>query len=441
MRKETTQVGTSAAAALAILLFALGGCTDSSHDDDDNDAEPSARGFGDSGAGRDAQMPVPGADTDVPAPGDDAGGAGADATPVDEPDADPSMGGADATPIDRPDAAPPENCPPAVTGRVGVHVRDVNGDPLEPGDALEITIEVTSDAPSDTPVWLAVQHANVQVADDVQIIVAGAAGVGAMVTRDAGNLSISLPRMAQAGLTYTGTVGDRDALIGVFASIQRTEDGCVNPRGRSGALLQLIGGHTKTPLCVDFGEFTSLQIAPGVPLHNTAAYREANGGRQDLIADEFIFCPQVPTIVHTAEFCAVHRPGIRVALAGHHRADATWEVDDFALIEALRGDSLLGDGITSQHHNGGDTFWCGEIATLMCTEGCTAELRRDDTPIDVIAVAEAEGDRARQHDDGTVRFDALLPDDEVPFELRITALDVGVEGTIAPGLFIVIEQE
>ena len=63
------------------------------------------------------------------------------------------------------------------------------------------------------------------------------------------------------------------------------------------------------------------------------------------------------------------------------------------LVESRAG-ALIHDG----------TFWCGELAELMCM------------------------------------VQSLLPDDGAPFDLRITALDVGVEGTIRTGLYLLITE-
>ena len=144
--------------------------------------------------------------------------------------------------------------------------------------------------------------------------------------------------------------------------------------------------------------------------------------------------------MHTAEFCVISHPGLSVTLAGSPAGGGTWEVDDFALFEVLRGEQVIAEGITTQRHPGGDTFWCGDIAELMCTEGCVATLNRGETSIEPLAVVEATGGNARLHQDGAVSIDALLPDDEAPFNLRVTALDVGVEGTIQPGLYLVVES-
>ena len=317
-----------------------------------------------------------------------------------------------------------------------MQVIDENGDPLDVGDTVQITVTVTAHG-DDAPAWISLQHGNVNVAEDAEVLLDGAP----VDARREGNLVIvEMPQVRDAVITYSGTVTGRDALMAVFAALNRTATGCANPGGRSGALLQLIGGNGKTPLCIDLADFASLQIMPGVPLRNTGAYRTANGQREDLLADDFIFCPEAPTVVHSAEFCAISHPGLRVSLAGAPAGGGTWEVDDFALFEVLRGEAVIAEGITTQRHPGGDTFWCGEIAQLMCTEGCVATLNRGETSIEPLAVVEATGGAARQHDDGAVTVHQLLPADEAPFNLRVTALDVGVEGAIQPGLYLVIES-
>ena len=335
-----------------------------------------------------------------------------------------------------PDAAAPGVCPEPLPARLALQVMDVNGDPLEPGDAVEVTVWVQPQGAADTPAWLVLQHGNVTLPDDAVIQLNGAP-VEAMA--DGNTRTIALPNVAEATITYTATVTGREALMAVFATLNRTATGCPNPHSNAGALLQLIGGNGKTPVCIDLDDYAALQIAPAVPLRNTEAYREANGQREDLLADDFIFCPQAPTVVHTAEFCAIHHPGLRVSLAGSPRGGGQWEVDDFVLFEVARNQGLLADGVTTQRHPGGDTFWCGEIAELMCTEGCVASLTRDGAAIEALAVVDATGAQARLHQDGAVSIGHLFPDDEASFALRVTALDVGVEGTIASGLYLVVE--
>jgi hypothetical protein len=186
-------------------------------------------------------------------------------------------------------------------------------------------------------------------------------------------------------------------------------------------------------------DYRSLQIAPLVETQNTDAYRDLNGVREDLRADSFIFCPQQPTIVHAAEFCIERAGDQEVSLAGDYLADGSWEVDDFILIEIFQGGERVDDGFTTQHHSGGTTFYCNPTDTLMCTEGCVAELVEIATDRRLIAIANvsAEGERARHHDDGAVVISGLLPAGEGTTDVRITALDVGEVGTLTPSLYLI----
>ncbi len=335
-----------------------------------------------------------------------------------------------------PDAGEPEDCPAALPAWLGLEVTDVNGDPLEPGDALEVSLSLVVDAPADAPAWIRIRHGNVE--PDVQSLrVDGQAGEADFAD---GTLSLALDQLAAHEITWEATVGAQDAMMLILAELGRTAGGCANPGAGSGALLQLIGRTGKTPICLDLGDYRSLHLAPRVPLRNTSNYREANGVREDLLASEFIFCPQAPSIVHTAEFCVLRPEDTPVALAGHFSGGGQWEVDDFLLVETLRGGALLADGVTTQEHPGGNTFWCGEIEELVCTEGCTAQLEvvGEARTVEPIAVVPATGAEARLHADGAVRIDGLMPEDEESFLLRLTALDQGVEGTIGPGLHVLI---
>ncbi|MCA9543334.1 MAG: hypothetical protein KC613_03060 [Myxococcales bacterium] len=419
-----------------IPLLALGGCEDDNGPQGPLSPRDAGNIYMDTGTGDVGALPMRDARVDfAPTPDDAAVDAqAADAGPEDM--TTPDLGAEDAAPPV--DMGPVEPCPEAVPVRLGVQVTDLNGDPLEPGDPLQVQVTVRPQGPVGVPTWLVLSHGNVTVEPGV-VVTRDGDPVG--VQQDANTVIIPLPQAEQATFVYGATVTGREALMAVMASLNLTERGCPNPNSRAAALLQLIGGNGKTPVCFDLAEYASLQIAPAVPLQNTGAYRDANGLRQDLLADEFIYCPGAPTVVHTAEFCAVHHPDLRVSLAGDPHGGGTWEVDDFALFEVFRDDALLADGVTTQTHPGGNTFWCGDIQQLMCTEGCTATLSRGGQPIRPLATVPATGGQARQHQDGAVALDPLFPADGDPFNLRVTALDVGVEGTINPGLYLVVEQD
>jgi hypothetical protein len=324
-------------------------------------------------------------------------------------------------------------CPPSPPAFTGVSALDVNGDPLEVDDVIEVSIALAGT--SDLPLALAVRAVNLNIVAD-SIEVDGVPAVGASVT--GGRMTLPLATYSNSTVTLSASVVAVTDLVTIFAELTGIDGVCLVERSRSGAILQVVGGSTKTPACVDMREVRSVQVAPIVALQNTNAYASANGRRTDLRADNFIFCPQSPTIVHTAEFCIERAPDQEITLAGSATGGGEWEVDDFILFEVFRGSTRLADGFTSQRHNGGSTFWCGEIGRLMCETPCTAELIDIDETrsIEAIAVAPAQGASARRHADDAVSISDLLPADGSPVDVRITALDQGVEGTLRPGLYL-----
>lgn len=340
------------------------------------------------------------------------------------------------------DAAPVEPCPAPIDARLGVLITDLDGDPLLPNDRVRVEMELLTSSPSPAPVWLGLQNLGV-VVDPSSATLNGAPV--AFPEDSPSYISVHLEAGAQPGvLSYEGHVHDA-AQLAVVTGIINLEDGrCPNPRSGSGAFFQLLGRTGKTPMCVDLNDFSSIQIAPHVERKNTSAYAEANGLREDLIADDFIFCPESPKIVHTTEFCIQETEGVTVSLGGSYKADGGWEVDDFMLLEVLRASQLLSAGTTSQHHTGGSTFWCGDpgVESLMCEQGCVAALHStaDGEGIPVLEpVAESLGSPPRWQEDRDVVIDHLFPEDGALFQLRATALDVGVEGTIQPALYLLID--
>lgn len=384
--------------------------------DADTDASVDGSGVGDT----DAADPDAPADTDVGESDADAG----DVATADTNDPD----GVD------PDAGPA--CPEAPEAYTGVRVEDVNGDPLRVGDVVRVTVEVLGSA--SVPLTLQVDNNNLLL-NAASLEVTGA-GVG--VPRAVGqDLYVEVSGAPGSTLVFEAdTIADTE-LVTVLARLEQRAGDCVVPRSRSAAILQLGGGNEKTSTCIDMGQYRSVQVAPLVALQNTASYESLNGAREDLLADDFIFCPQYPTIVHAAEFCVQRASGQRVTLAGTYRADGDWEVDDFMLFEVFSRGLLVADGFTSQSHTGGSTFWCGEISQLMCQTGCTASLTEVATSrsLETLAVAPAQGASARRHVDGAVDVGRLIPDDGTRVDLRITALDQGVEGTLRPGLYLIGE--
>ncbi len=418
------------------------GTTDAVSETDTDGGRPGRPDVEDSGGGgvpTDTGADGSGADAETDAPDDDAADGAGDGSGATDADAgadtgadaatDPGANTADDTMADGDDAGDDAvACPPAPDAWTGTQATDLDGDPLDVGDRVEVEVALRGTA--SVPVDIEVVAVNLTI-DAATVTLDGSALAGATVT--GGRLRATLPSLAAGVVRFEADVVALTDLVTVFASLATEAGACPVPRSRSGAILQVIGGESKTPACIDMRNARSVQVAPEVALQNTAAYAAANGRRTDLRAQNFIFCPQSPTIVHTAEFCLERDPGQDVTLAGTWSADGSWEVDDFVLVEVFARGARLDDGFTSQHHNGGSTFWCGEIASLLCTEGCTAEL----VEIAGSRQIEAQGGAARRHEDGAVSIGALLPADGSRADVRITALDQGVEGTLRPGLWLV----
>jgi hypothetical protein len=391
----------------------------------------------DAGQGSDSTT---GNDTDtdegsVDAEADGADTSDLDAESVDGTGADGSGGETDADA----DATAGEDTGPACGADTwvwsGVLLEDSNGGTLDVGDVVRITVDLLSSETRATPLALHLTHSNIGLRPtSFQLD-------GAPVTPTIAGSIVTLSRTdsAPATLTYEGTVESSEGLLAVLSVVTDTDTGCDVRRSRSGAFFQITGGETKTPTCIDMLEYRSMQVAPFVAKQNTDAYATLNGVRDDLRADEFIFCPQSPTIVHQTEFCMTRGAGQDVSFAGSFTSDGDWEVDDFILVEVIDGDTIT-DGFTTQHHTGRpNTFYCGEIDRLMCETDCTAALIDVETGRRITPIADvtAEGDRARLHADGAVSISGLLPASVAPVDVRITALDTGVEGTLTPALYLV----
>ncbi len=337
----------------------------------------------------------------------------------------------------RPDLPPAQPCPAPREGYLGVRLEDLNGDPLEEGDRLKVTVELLTQERSAEPVWIQLRHFNLSVFPET--LEREGLPVEAQLDERL-TLSFSLESLEPQLFTYEVKVARHVDLIVALGGLFLQEERCLNPRSRSGTFLQVLAHSGKTPVCVDLAEFRSIQVAPRIQLRNTDAYAQANGYREDLEAGNFIFCPEAPTIVHSSEFCVEAAEGVEVSLAGHYRGDAGWDVDDFVLLETLQDRQLFAEGTTSQHHPGGPNFWCGDgEGQLLCTEGCTATLSAEDghqIPI-LEPVAESLSNPPRWQEDGAVQIQHLFPQSG-PFQLRTTALDVGAEGTIQPDLYLLI---
>jgi hypothetical protein len=387
----------------------------------------------DTGAGDDVESDTgvadTGADTADTAPDtlDDAGS---------DPDApDTAADTAPDVPADTGADSGTSDCAEGATLYSGVHIVDRNGDPLEVGDVLDVTVGVLGSGSGEAG-ELVIETWSVDI-DPSTVDAAGFTISGSSVSGP--RLTVQSDALVAGELTFEATVSNDAELTGVMVTLLR--ESCRIPRSRSGAVLQTIGGGSKIPFCIDAGDFRSLQVAPFVAKRSTAQYGEANGVRADLMAEDFIFCPESPKIVHQAEMCIRRAPGQPVTLAGSFAGGGRWEVDDFALFESRDRGALVADGFTTQRHPGGPTFWCGALGEPdghLCPSGCTASLRVQGTNrvIEPLAVTESLAPTLRRFDDGAVSIARLLPDDGRAVDLTVTALDVGVEGTLNPGLYL-----
>ena len=331
------------------------------------------------------------------------------------------------------------SCDEGETLYAGVRLVDRNGDPLEEGDLLDVTIEVMGAGPA-TAGELRLESWSIAI-DSASFVGTGLELSGSLVTGPRATLQTDA--LVPGRITGTAMVVSTSELAGLTVSLHRER--CELPRSRAAAVLQAIGGGSKIPFCIDAAEYRSLQVAPAVTLRSTQQYLTANGARNDLFAENFIFCPQAPTIVHQVELCITRAPGQTMTLAGSYGGDAQWEVDDFALFETRSRGVLFADGFTTQHHPGDNNFWCGalgEPAGHLCpaSTGCVASLREVATGrmLTPIATTEALAPTLRRFDDGAVHVESLLPDDGRSVDLTVTALDTGIEGNLGPGLYLLM---
>lgn len=331
------------------------------------------------------------------------------------------------------------SCDEGETLYAGVRLVDRNGDPLEEGDLLDVTIEVMGAGPA-TAGELRLESWSIAI-DAASFVGMGLELSGSLVTGPRATLQTDA--LVPGRITGTAMVVSTSELAGLTVSLHRER--CELPRSRAAAVLQAIGGGSKIPFCIDAAEYRSLQVAPAVTLRSTQQYLTANGARNDLFAENFIFCPQAPTIVHQVELCITRAPGQTMTLAGSYAGDSRWEVDDFALFETRSRGVLFADGFTTQHHPGDNNFWCGalgEPAGHLCpaSTGCVASLREVATGrmLTPIATTEALAPTLRRFDDGAVHVESLLPDDGRSVDLTVTALDTGIEGNLGPGLYLLM---
>ena len=331
------------------------------------------------------------------------------------------------------------SCDEGETLYAGVRLVDRNGDPLEEGDLLDVTIEVMGAGPA-TAGELRLESWSIAI-DAASFVGTGLELSGSLVTGPRATLQTDA--LVPGRITGTAMVVSTSELAGLTVSLHRER--CELPRSRAAAVLQAIGGGSKIPFCIDAAEYRSLQVAPAVTLRSTQQYLTANGARNDLFAENFIFCPQAPTIVHQVELCITRAPGQTMTLAGSYAGDSRWEVDDFALFETRSRGVLFADGFTTQHHPGDNNFWCGalgEPAGHLCpaSTGCVASLREVATGrmLTPIATTEALAPTLRRFDDGAVHVESLLPDDGRSVDLTVTALDTGIEGNLGPGLYLLM---
>ena len=331
------------------------------------------------------------------------------------------------------------SCDEGETLYAGVRLVDRNGDPLEEGDLLDVTIEVMGSGPA-TAGELRLESWSIAI-DPASFSATGLALSGVSVAGP--RATMQTDALVPGRITGTAMVVSTSELAGLTVSLHRER--CELPRSRAAAVLQAIGGGSKIPFCIDGAAYRSLQVAPAVTLRSTQQYLTANGARNDLFAENFIFCPQAPTIVHQVELCITRAPGQTMTLAGSYTGDSRWEVDDFALFETRSRGVLFADGFTTQHHPGDNNFWCGalgEPAGHLCpaSTGCVASLREVATGrmLTPIATTEALAPTLRRFDDGAVHVESLLPDDGRSVDLTVTALDTGIEGNLGPGLYLLM---
>lgn len=320
----------------------------------------------------------------------------------------------------------------------GILITDLNQDPIDVNDTMLVSIEVFPGAMSG-PSTLTIETENLDIDEGSiqrdEITFDGAVVMG-------GIIQITLDEIARTVFSFEGSVETDQALIVVLAHLSAPQSGCLISRSHSGAVLQVLGGVFKSPTCIDMATHRSLQVAPQIEVRDIDTYRERNGRREDLRSDDFIYCPENPTVVHVAEFCLEIVPGQRISLAGNYLVDDhVWEVDDFVLIEVFEDNELQYDGFSSQYHSPNETFWCSDLSMLMCLDGCTATLtvEAEDRQITPFAQAPAYGDDARQYEDEDVEINQLLPRNPVPAAVRITILDVGLFGALEPALYLISE--
>lgn len=425
-----------AALYLTMLLTACGNGTGSDREIEPSDTHSGRPdlGTGDTVAEEDAPADIALQDVETDLAAAD-GSSDAALDVVDVLDTDGEADATDGSTADVADAPVVEPCPEVAPAYTGVLVQDIDGGTFDVGDSVRVRVEMLHDTPVTTSLWLGLEHENLTP----DATSATLDGVTVTPTVTGTRWTIARPDGAVAALEYTATVDSADGLVAVFASLRQTETGCEVPRARSGAFFQITGGESKTPVCIDMERYRSMQVAPFIAKQNTADYARLNGIREDLRAEGFIFCPQSPTIVHEAEFCLQRDAGQNIRFAGSYEANSFWEVDDFILVETDDGTTTR-DAFTTQNHTGyPNRFYCNATSTQLCTTDCTAQLIEVDSgrAVRVLANVTAEGPTARQHLDGAVSINSLLPESGAATTVRITALDTGVEGTLTPALYLV----
>jgi hypothetical protein len=418
-----------AIAAVTAASFLYVGCSDESPEGADVAADGVAR---DLRTGRDSGSD--GAAGDIPDVATEIGGTDPPTADTDPEDVTPEIS-ADS-PVDRPEELGEGHCLDPPDAYTGTHLRDLDGDPIEVGDRLEVTVQLFATPAAADAALVEINTANLEIQEGT--IRRNSAPFGGVGFPGGGTIELWLEALEPASFTFEAIVLSDTELITVFANVSLPEADCAIERSSSGALLQVIGGHFKLAFCVDMAQFRSLQVAPAIQPRNTGTYAEQNGVRDDLWVEGFIFCPQAPTIVHVAEFCIATGPAA-IVLAGSYNNDADWEVDDFAYFEVFDDGARAADGFTTQTHPGGDSFWCAATESLMCTERCRAELidLDADRSVEPLAEVSAVGERPRRFDDGDVAITGLFTEVGSDRTLRITMLDVGIEGRLDPDLYLV----
>jgi hypothetical protein len=331
-------------------------------------------------------------------------------------------------------------CPTFDPIQTQTHVIDLNQDPLQSGDQIQIVVHLRPSVPTLVQSGILIfQYSNLIL--DLSSINLNNQPIMPLSNQPS-LLKLTVPIQNQT-LTLNATVlSDNEPLL-ILTQISARESECILEGSGSASLSQKIGQGGKVSTCLNLDQYRSIQIAPKIERRDTSEYQELNGLRTDLMVQDFIFCPQNPKIIHEVEFCIESSSRNTLYLDGLQE-DGYWEIDDFLLTELLTLDTpplLLNDAVTGQSHPESDVFYCSDLNQLMCTSACTSQVYSEQRILSSLGVASAVGERPRQFQNGQIELNSLLP---IPnpdqansrFQLRVTLLDVGIEGRLSSPLFL-----